>query len=576
VKKPDFTRYYDYAELTAILKELVEEKSDLAKMYSIGKTYEGREMWMVEITNQAKGCADKKPAMYIDGNHHAGEVTGSMVCLYTIWYLLSNYGVDPFVTGLVDDKTWYILPRISIDGAELFLHTPYQLRSSVREWPKRDNDDGLNPEDVDGDGWILQMRIEDPEGDYKVSKKDDRIMVKREPWDTEGPFYRVYQEGIIKNWDGGEIKMAQPKWGLDINRNYPANWEPDVVQRGAGPYPLSEPETRNVANFIVSHPNICGGMSYHTTMGAILRPSCTKPDSKLPPLDVHIYKTIGAKGKELTGYPDISTYEDYTVDKEHPLKGVFMDWLYEHMGIITFSTELWDASVRAGNNLLDRRGRNAEDSQLALLKWQDRELASQGFVRWREFQHPQLGKVEIGGWKTKFVLTNPPPQFLEGECHKNCMFTLYHAACLPQVDIEKTTVEKLAEDLYKIKAVVTNESFMPTYGCEMAIKAGKSKPITVELKLAEGCCCDKEGSADKEAGAEQALLTFVTGKPKQQIDHLPGLAGSGRGAMGWYAGSASGRHKEVEWIVRAKTGTKVAVVVESMKAGTDRVEVTLG
>jgi murein tripeptide amidase MpaA len=560
VKKPDLTKYYDYAELTAILKELVEEKSDLAKMYSIGKTHEGRDMWMVEVTNQKTGCPDKKPGMYIDGNHHAGEVTGSAVCLYTAWYLLSNYGKDPFVTGLVDNKTWYILPRISIDGAEIFLHTPLQLRSSVREWPPRDNDDGLNPEDVDGDGWILKMRVKDPEGDWKVSTKDARLMVRREPWDKEGPFYKLYQEGTLKNWDGGEVKMAQPKWSLDINRNYPANWEPDVVQRGAGPYPLSEPETRNVANFILAHQNIGGGMSYHTTMGAILRPSCTKPDSKLPPLDVTIYRTIGAKGKELTGYPDISTYEDYATDKEHPLKGVFMDWLYEHLGIIAFSTELWDASVRAGNKLFDRRGRTAEENRLAMLVWNDREIAGQGFVNWHEFEHPQLGKVEIGGWKSKFVLTNPPPQFLEGECHKNCMFTLYHAACLPELHVDKVVTEKLADDLYKVKAVIANKGFMPTNVCQQAITAGKAKPVTVEIKAADS----KEGA-----------LALVTGKAKEEVGHLPGLSSGGRGGMGWFAGSSGGTHKDVEWVVRAKQGTKVAVEAGSMRAGTEKVEVTL-
>ena len=434
MKKPDFACYLDYAELTKTLREMVQENGNLAKMYSIGKTYEGRDMWAVEITNFEKGSPEKKPGMYIDGNHHAGEVTGSAVCLYTVWYLLSNYGKDPLVTGLVDDRTWYILPRISVDGAEVFLHTPMTLRSSTREYPPRENDDGLNAEDIDGDGWILQMRVQDPDGDWNVSAKDDRLMVRREPWDQEGSFYKVYPEGIIKNWDGGEIKMAQPKWGLDINRNYPAFWEPDNVQRGAGPYPLSEPETRNVANFILAHPNIVGAMSYHTTMGAILRPACTRPDSKLPALDVTLYKTIGQKGTDLTGYPHVSTYEDYTFDKSRPLKGVFMDWLYEHLGIITFSTELWDASVAPATTFRPPRQKRRGES-VGLLRWNDRELAGQGFVRWREFNHRLGGRdrrLEI-----KFVLTNPPPQFLEGECHKNCMFTLYHAASLPEVEIEK-------------------------------------------------------------------------------------------------------------------------------------------
>ena len=168
-------------------------------------------------------------------------------------------------------------------------------------------------------------------------------MVRREPWDGRPVLQslpgRDDQElGRQRDQDGSA------QMGLDLNRNYPAFWEPDNVQRGAGPYPLSEPETRNVANFILAHPNIVGAMSYHTTMGAILRPACTRPDSKLPAIDVTLYKTIGQKGTDLTGYPHVSTYEDYTFNKSNPMKGVFMDWLYEHLGIITFSTELWDAS----------------------------------------------------------------------------------------------------------------------------------------------------------------------------------------------------------------------------------------
>ena len=106
-----------------------------------------------------------------------------------------------------------------------------------------------------------------------------------------------------------------------------------------------------------------------------------------------------------------------------------MDWLYEHMGIITFSTELWDASVRAGNKLFGQ-SRVSEEAQLNLIKWNDKELSAQGFVPWYEFNHPQLGPVEIGGWNSKFTLVNPPPQYLEAECHKNCLFTLYHACLL--------------------------------------------------------------------------------------------------------------------------------------------------
>ena len=551
MKRPDFSRYLDYCEMTQALKDMVYESSHLAKMSSLGKSYEGRDIWLVEITNSETGPAEDKPAMYIDGNIHAGEVTGSAVCLYTIWYLLSEYGKDSFVTKLLDKKAFYVIPRISVDGADVFLHTPYSLRSSTREYPEVDRREGLLQEDVDKNGLILQMRIEDPDGDWKVSSKDPRLMLRREPWDEEGPFYTVYTEGLLENWDGSDIKMAPPKWGLDINRNYPANWEPEVKQHGAGPYPLSEPETRAVAEFVSSHPNISGAMAYHTTMGAILRPSCTIPDEKMPPLDVSIYKTIGQKGTDLTGYPHISTYEDYTTDKSKALKGVLMDWLYEHMGIITFSTELWDASVRAGNKLFGE-SRMSEEAQLNLLKWNDRELAGKGFVPWYEFDHPQLGRVELGGWNSKFTLTNPPPQFLEGECHKNCLFTLYHAACFPELNIESVEADSIGPSLWRIRATFRNKGYKPTYTCQKALEIGRADPVRVTI------------------GGDN--IEFITGKQSQEIGHLEGLSSySGRYSMT----NSKDRKRTLEWVIRAPEATVVEITAKSKKAGTSVSHVAL-
>ncbi|HHY11148.1 MAG TPA: carboxypeptidase [Firmicutes bacterium] len=549
MKKPDFSKYPDYEELQAILEEMVSQKPQLAKLYSIGKTHEKRDIWVVEITNTQTGAAELKPAMYIDGNIHAGEVTGSVVCLYTIWYLLSGHGKDTFVTELVDKKAFYIIPRISADGAEVYLHTPYSLRSSTREYPPCDTLEGLVAEDIDGNSLILQMRIEDPDGEWKVSTQDPRLMIKREPWDTQGPFYKVFTEGIIENWDGKDVKTAPPKWGLDINRNFPANWVPEAEQRGAGPYPLSEPETRAVADFIVGHPNIGAAMAYHTTMGAILRPSCTRPDDGLPRLDVDIYKTIGQKGTELTGYPHVSTYEEYTSDKSRPLRGVFMDWLYEHMGVITFSTELWDAHVRAGNKLFSM-SRMSEESQLSLLKWNDRELSGQGFVAWHGFDHPQLGRVEIGGWKSKFVLVNPPPQYLEPECHKNCLFTLYHAACLPELAVELPVGERIAPEIYRVSVCVKNKGFKPTNTSQQAIEVGRADPVKVEIS---------------GPGIE-----FILGKPAEEIGHLHGLpAGNMR-----HSGDAASK-KYLEWVIRAQEGTRLSIVARSQRAGTSTAHVVL-
>ena len=98
--------------------------------------------------------------------------------------------------------------------------------------------DGLvTGEDIDGDGRILQMRIEDPNGAWKAHPDEPRLMVRRDPIETGGKYYRILPEGLLKNYDGVTIKVLGPKQGLDLNRNFPAGWRPESDQHGAGPVP---------------------------------------------------------------------------------------------------------------------------------------------------------------------------------------------------------------------------------------------------------------------------------------------------------------------------------------------------
>lgn len=198
----NFDKYYLYDELTSYLHRYAEIYPQFASLESIGKSFEGRDIWAMTITNRATGSPDEKPAMYVDGNIHAGEVTGSIAALYLINHLLSQYANDPVVRKLLDTRTFYILPRINPDGAELYLTSPIQLRSSVRPFPDHRKDEdppGLHAEDFDGNGQILLMRIrDDKRGAWKVDQEDARLMVERSPLDMEGPFYHIYTEGVIR------------------------------------------------------------------------------------------------------------------------------------------------------------------------------------------------------------------------------------------------------------------------------------------------------------------------------------------------------------------------------------------
>lgn len=555
----DFSKYHRYDELVQHMRELVEAYPNLSRMYSVGKTYEGRDIWVVEVTNHETGEPGDKPGYYIDGNLHAGEVTGTACALYTIHYLLTRYGSDEEVTRLVDGTSFYIIPRICADGAELYLTTPYFLRSSVRPYPFEEPQDGLYMEDVDGNGMILQMRVPDPDGEWKVSTKDARLMIPRLPHETGGQYYRLYLEGFIQNYDGVEVKFAPSRWGLDLNRQFPASWEPEAKQAGAGPFPLSEPETRAVAEFLLNQKNIIGGQSYHTTTGIILRPSSLRPDKQMAAKDRAAFTAVGRLGEELTGYPCVSVYDGFAYNPETPIKGGFFDWTYDNLGLMVYSTELWDLRVRAGNDRVPFlnmwKDRDLEQEGLNLLAWNDRELSGEGFVDWYDFDHPQLGKVQLGGWKMKEVLQNAPPRFLKAEAHKNCLFTLKHAAAAPRLAIEKAAAEHLGDGVYRLEVVVKNKGYLPTNVTEMAKQNKTARPVTLELSL-------------------PARAELVLGKAREEAGHLEGRVIAP--GLGFYPGNASvAKEKRVEWIVKAPNGGDITVKALSDKAGKQSVTVAL-
>jgi murein tripeptide amidase MpaA len=125
-------------------------------------------------------------------------------------------------------------------------------------------------------------------------------------------------------------------------------WAPEGTQYGAGDFPLSEPETRAEAEFWRTHRNINGFLTYHTYAAVILRPYSTHGDDAFPVEDLDIYKLIGEKGTELTGYECVSVYDKFRYHPKEVLHGGMDDYCYDHYGWFGFTTELWDAPTAGG------------------------------------------------------------------------------------------------------------------------------------------------------------------------------------------------------------------------------------
>ena len=555
-----FDRFYRYAELTTILQAFAHDHPELVAVESIGKSHEGRDIWLLTVTNTRTGPAADKPAFWVDGNIHATELAASAANLYFLHTLVTQYGTDADVTRALDTRAFYICPRINPDGAEWALaDQPKLIRSSTRPYPHAEEDlEGLTVEDIDGDGLILQMRIVDPNGVWKPHPDEPRLMIRREPTETGGTYYRVLPEGSVEGYDGFTLRLKKKPEGLDLNRNFPASWRQEFEQLGAGPYPVSEPEVRAVVDFITRHPNITGGTAFHTWSGVLLRPFEHQADEEMHAEDLWVYQAIGRKGTELTGYPNISVFHEFRYHPKEVIGGTF-DWIYEHLGIFSWVVEIWSPMREAGiadYKYIDWFRDHSADDDLKLLRWSDTVLGGLAHVRWHAFDHPQLGKVEIGGWNRFHAFSNPPPQCLERELQRFPRWLLWQALLSPKLELVHAGAQAEGGGTYKVTLVVQNTGWLPSYVSKRALAREVVRPLTVDIVL-----------------PAQAVL--VQGKRRVEAGQLEGRAYKHTGVSFWADANLTDDRQKIEWVVRGKPGDRVDLVARHERAGVVRAQVTL-
>jgi murein tripeptide amidase MpaA len=559
---PRFDTFPRYDELTRLLRAYAEALPWLIEMRSIGSSHEGRDIWLLVITNQATGVDTDKPAFWVDGNIHAAELTASTACLYYLHQLASRYGEDRQVTHLLDTRCVYLCPRLNPDGAELALaDRPRHIRSSTRRYPFDEAPvEGLTVEDVDGDGRMLTMRIRDPHGSYKKHATEPRLMVAREPGEFGGDYYRLMPEGTLTHWDGLTVKVNKDPEGLDLNRNFPTHWRQEFEQVGAGPYPTSEPEVRAMVEFITAHRNIGAAVSFHTHSGVILRPMGTQSDDDMVPEDLWTYKRFSEIGEKLTGYPAISIFHDFKYHPKEIVTGT-QDWVYEHLGALFWTVEIWAPNKEAGIADYDwihwYREHPVEDD-LKLLKWSDEQCAGLAYADWRPFMHPQLGPVEIGGWDKMNFWRNPPPALREREVARFPAWLTQIALSLPKLEPLRTEVRALGPDTWRVRFAVANSGWLPAYVSRRALERKTVRGLMFEIHL-----------------PDSPEVSLVNGKHRHEGPQLEGHAPKNSQLAFLPSREITADRAFAEWVVRAPKGTRVGLSAQADRAGTVRSEVTL-
>lgn len=503
------TSYLDFADLSAQLQAWRDAFPELVRLESLAKTPEGRDLWLLTIGEDPDRV---RPTAWVDGNMHASELAGSSVALAIAEDVIrahtdpSRLDLPAAVIERIRASRFFILPRMSPDGAECVLKSGRYVRSVPRDERKDRGATRWRAGDVDGDGLTLVMRQQDPTGDYVApSAAHPDLLVARELEDT-GPFYRVHPEGTIENWDGFRV----PAWSyvgdnpIDLNRNFPWSWTPAHEQIGAGAFPASEVESRAVVEFAIAHPEIYAWLNLHCYGGVFIRPLGHAPDSKMDVDDMGLWRLIEKWAEADTGYPVVSGYEEFLYAPDQPIHGDLSDFAYHQRGSIAYVVELWDLFKRLGlprpKKFVDYYTHLTRANIETLAAW-DKEHNGGRIVRpWRKVPHPQLGEVEVGGVDPRFGLWNPPFELLDEVCRAQSRCFLRVAALAPQVNVRVARSVAVGDGVSRVEVVVDNTGYLPTYILSSAKKLEWNEPLYADAACEGGCALVDSAAAHVTLG----------------------------------------------------------------------------
>jgi hypothetical protein len=563
VKVAPAAEYHNNKSLSRHLASLAEQNPELVRVDGIARSIAKRRVWLVELGKGAEQDRKTRPAMLVVAGIEGNDLVGSSIAVSWIKHLIEQYETDAEITELLQTTTFYVVPRLNPDAAEHFFNEP-KCETSRNDKPVDDDHDGLmdedGPEDLNGDGLITSMRIEDPEGEYILDPNDDRLLIKADPLKSEVGAWRYLTEGIDNDHD--ELWNEDGPGGVNFNRNFPYNFE--FFASDAGVHQVSEPETRALADFVIEHPNIGIIMTYGAADNLLKTPKSAPPPDRRKPMngidedDASYYRVIGELYRKALGLS--KELEDTSCP------GTFSDWMYFHRGRLSLAAKPWSPELAVELSKAAEKKAQAEDEKDAEseledekkdkdkkpkddddrnakereeLKWFD-EHAPQSFVKWQAIEHPDFPnqRVEVGGY-SPFAFTNPPVEMIEQIAAKHADFLTIVAQRLPRIGIRKIETRHLGRSVYEVKIQVENTGFLPT-----SISQGQTAREVYPTRLI----------------IELDNIFFLSGT---RITNIPLILGSGG-------------MEEVRYIIRSSGRKKINFEVISVLAGqlTGTIELT--
>jgi len=504
-------QFANHRTLSQRAGKLATDYPSLCSARSLAQTPGGRDIWVLTI---GTGDRDNKPAIAVVGGIDGSYVFTRELAIGFAENILKESST-PGIRSLLDRITFYVFPDVNPDASEQYSSTlKYERHINDRATDDdRDFQTGEDPyEDLNGDGLITLIRVTDPAGTYIESTDDKRVMVEADLSKGQKGTYLLFSEGIDNDRDG--LFNEDGQGGVDFNRNFTYNYEEFGVN--AGLHPVSEPESKAVADFLYDHFNIyaviCFGpqdnLSQQTSRGnerpfpAGQQPQAGQQqqgrqatDRRITSVmrtDETIIRLVSEKFLEITGL------KGSPPAKTSP--GNFADWVYYHYGRYCFSTPGWWFPSDRGKN-----------TEVSFLKFAEENKIENVFVPWTEIKHPDFPdrKVEAGGIKP-FVMLIPPDDKIQEIITKNYKFIVEVAGMHPELEFVDKKVESVGNDIFRITLKVHNKGLFAT-----CAEAGVNNQWTRIMRI----------SVVPEKGQ-----TILSG---QKVQRMQRLEGNGTSEFSW-------------------------------------------
>lgn len=567
---PEPLKLLPHGELLDALSAIARENPSFAKVLPVGASRGGREIQALRVSwNDPKPGT---PAILVVANIDGPQVYTSALALYEAAELARRATIqDAAVQSVLATTTFYFVPRANPDAAEARFETPRFERTASGAGIDDDRDGRAGedpPSDVDGDGAINWIRDEDPEGEWIADPLDARALVKADKAKGETPKWKLWREG--RDLDRDE-KVAEDA-GVDalVNRNFAHDWK--QFEGASGTFPMDEPESRALAEFVLLHPEIAMVVTYGELDNLVDKPKSVAVDAPRQLLvpaagvlqpDADLLAEIGVRYAELTSNKTKGAGVE---------SGSFQAWAYFQRGLWSLAIHPWDVPLdvaekkaegekKDGETADDKKDDEADDAKpddapktdkkdekkdekkkrepsddAKRLKWIDQENEGARFVAWREFEHPELGKVEIGGF-APFARTEPPAAKSREIATKQLEFLMTLGADLARVEVAECSAKLLSGDfgksdeIWEVKAAIGVRERLP-FQSASARRTNTSRPARVTLEL------PKDGE-------------LLAGERMQLIEDLQG----------------SGGRSEMRWLVSTGDPSNIFVTVDTANAG---------